>query len=81
MIHTRGYLKVWLNDYLIFNFTADLNPWISSIWGQYVSWQQVRTFGSGWLLALAMVRWRFKDSVSDRENRNGSRSESGNDGG
>ena len=45
--HTRGYLKVWLNDYLIFNFTADSNPWIASIWGQYVSWQQHGTYGLG----------------------------------
>jgi hypothetical protein len=44
--HTRGYLKVWINNNLIFNFTADLNPWISSIWGQYISWQQNSTFGS-----------------------------------
>ena len=47
--HTRGYIKVWLNDYLIFNFTADLNPWIANIWGQYISWQQNGTLGSsGW---------------------------------
>ena len=47
--HTRGYLKVWLNDFLIFNFTADLNPWIANIWGQYISWQQCSSYGSsGW---------------------------------
>ena len=43
--HTRGYLKVWINNNLIFNFTADLNPWIANIWGQYVSWQQHGTLG------------------------------------
>ena len=38
-----------MNDYLIFNFTADLNPWIANVWGQYISWQQCGTFGSsGW---------------------------------
>ena len=47
--HTRGYIKVWLNDFLIFNFTADLNPWIARIWGQYISWQQCSSYGSsGW---------------------------------
>ena len=47
--HTRGYIKVWLNDFLIFNFTADLNPWIANVWGQYISWQQCGTSGSsGW---------------------------------
>ena len=47
--HTRGYLKVWLNDFLIFNLTADLNPWIANVWGQYITWQQCSSYGSsGW---------------------------------
>ena len=45
--HTRGYIKVWLNDFLIFNFTADLNPWIANTWGQYITWQQCSTWASG----------------------------------